>query len=416
MSEAEPDHHADASNAYRIKLGEKPCAVKFVESFGGFVVGTYDCLADLASARQRFPELDEEKIAEIYEETNHRIGSLYFFAPTSDGNDDPIYRLQIEHRCKHGGIFDMSLVQDERIYAAHANGHLARYSFDNSEFQNLDSIKVAQSNGALLTSIDTCSFGDRPPEANLLALVGDSLGRVTLVSATASSSFQVVASCDITADANPVWQVKFLPRDGTASSGRVVLILAAAEDSSWYIFRVENVEGATSAATFQRLHRNQDFQAGVTSICFLPTPCQDGDPRQIRLLLGSYDESIRHYKLSIDDWGNDSADRGAASIKVKSQLESLISIAGGGIWRLNRVDSELYIAAMYAGAYRLDIDALCQPAGQSIECQRLAIDVASTESDEGGMAPLHYGIDLSPRHSLACVVDYNNNCCIFVRL
>lgn len=395
MDEPVPNRSRTGGASYRVKLNEKPCAVRYVKLFGGFIVGTYDCLSDIGSARERFPGVSEEEVVRIYTDTNHRIGSLNFLCPISQEDANPVYQLQVALRCKHGGIFDMS-VADSHIYAAHANGYVARYSFDDVKFTSLESIKVTESNNTLLTSIDTYNMKEPAHGFSFLSIVGDSQGRATLVSGRQLE--KVIASCDITTNADPLWQVKFLPnQSGTGE----LIVLVAAEDSCWYVYRVKI---GREASTFKRIYRNQDFQSGVTSICF-PAPSHELE-FSFNVLLGSYDETIRLYKLKLD------ASRDG--VQVDSQLHPPIVLRGGGIWRLNLTeDNTILIAAMYAGSYRISAGFLCDEARPDrIECDKI---IGLELQDGHHEAPLHYGIDLSPQDSLVCIVDYNNNYCIFTK-
>ena len=307
-----------------------------------------------------------------------------------------IFKLKESLQCQHGGIFDLSLLE-ESIYVAHSNGFIARYEFvDNVGFKCCESIRVSSVQKTLLTSIDTCQRSNYGP----LVVVGDSTGRITAVEGNQDNLklAKISSKCDITKYADPVWQVKILPQ--TSDNVDQFIILVAAENSHWYVYKLEF---QPERSAFQCLATNRDFEAGVTSICLLPKRVHNIGTETIEVIFGSYDESIRMYEIKMSN--------NCELVDISSLFKLPLLIEGGGIWRLNCVQKRvLYIAAMYAGTYKINIDFLYG----TCRIKPLKIETNETKPSKDEWTPLHYGVDYSPQDSTACIVDYNNNYCIFV--
>jgi len=448
--------------AYAYELEVKPSALAYSSQLDAFIVGTYE-LIETKEAEERLKAdlrgfltgaLDSDlQCSKI----NSRFGSLYYFVNT---NSIYGYRQFDHHICESGGVFDISLVLEDgiknQIYVAHSNGSVGRYKIVIDKIQPIgDPIMVVEDTSILLTCIDT--FREPPNHhspTGTMVVVGDSKGNITSLTFARDGQQFDLAKVNVCQDA--IWQVRFLPlwlkdpfdRQSEFSSpllGKGRLVLVGAENSSWYIYEFKGGDQLV------QLYKNDDFKAGITSICNrLPAKRmynKSVNRRAHLVFIGSYDETIKEYVIErkICDDGSE----------LDVRLLGSIKLPGAGIWRINLVSwhdfktfveegndklvyDELNVATMYAkpskiqipvdvdvdlslrcsddldfdfppfdkGAIvtQLDIPTICKESGDKTE--------DNTEGTRN--APLYYGYIRSNINSNSCFTDFNNRLCIFV--
>lgn len=398
------------SEPYSIKLKQKPCVIKYVEKWSAFLVGTYECCSS--------SELGS------YLSLNYRIGSLVLFTQT-DGSDRFSIRETVE--CKNGGVFDFN-VRDDEIYVAHANNTISLYDYDgfnkdisyDKKLVYRNSVKPSEDSSILLTSIDTCSI--RNPENTcdkLYTAVGDSKGRLTIlcgedkhnrlgmvvdkVWVTDTGYSKKNRTCQPTGTGDPIWQVRWIhPTVSDTSTLERLHFIVGAENKGWFVFLFY-----VKHHRIQVLQKNFDFGAGVTSICIEPPLVEPAYPGELHLeaILGSYDETLRRYKIIIN----------TVEVRLRPAVIECIdqvSIKGGGIWRLTTNGENLYIAAMYAGCYRAKRANISSTLTNLTDGLTRLRPVPSGDSESESL-PLDYGIDVCQSQGIACLVDYNNRLCLF---
>lgn len=384
-----------------VRLDEKPCVVKYLEECDQFLIGTYQQITIEEAKPKLSIYLEEDEIPKRWESLNRRFGSLTIINNQSkpETNLKP-YEIICSLPCvSGGGIFDVFIhhkVNDTyNIYVAHANGMLGVYNYARNEITLLNTFKI-RDNAKMLTSVDYWTREiqqENFQDQTYRIVTGDSDGRVTVV----DNKGLICAKSDVS-PGDPIWQVKFI---GAPSC----YVIAASENSSWYIFKY-NDRGEEHFLE-QQYHMCKNYTAGVTSITILPG-CQFDETL---VLTGSYDETIRTYRIRLGE----EKELGVCHILPD------ISIPGGGIWRIKHTKANmpisgeqeynLYIAAMYAGSYSHKIN---YPGHESTQPTKLDFEIGP--QFECKEASLHYGIDVSSNDEVCCIVDFNNSLCYFVEL
>lgn len=147
---------------------------------------------------------------------------------------------------------------------------------------------------------------------------------------------------------------------------------------------------------FDLLHSNSDASAGVTSFNALSDSFQVTNSEhltrvQFVMLVGSYDEQLRLYRLGIE---LDSNFKSKLELQ-QAQLLKSIHIQGGGIWRMatsTPYNQFVLLSAMYSGVHAIHFQS-----NDPIEFSQTKL--SSESSDAGG--------DLEPQteqliYGLAC--------------
>ena len=157
--------------------------------------------------------------------------------------------------------------------------------------------------------------------------------------------------------------------------------------------------------------------AGITSFEFVPKLSQitaESDQKAITVLVGSYDEFLRIYRLhySWTDGDNDEEQNQECKLPLIDSTTSTmlykIHIDGGGIWRMKMFDSTISLAgdllvlisAMYSGAYLLSFssDLICEEnfgkcRTKCKEIKQLILPTDSKPSTDSDQGKLIYGIN-----------------------
>lgn len=424
-----------------VTLDQRPCVVQYLEHYNKFIVGTYELFPSLEDARLKLnSHLDEEQLKKTLERINNRAGKLILLR----GNDVSVPNIEYEFDCNAGGgVFDMKVRYNKldssyNIYVAHSNGTIGIYKLA-LNCGNKICLKehITVSGSKMLTSIDifpepgyredtsitpppgemffadpdnypchstssvlspTNVSGNNSPTTRLRStstpllsrlVVGDSSGFVTIV-----NRGEPIRE-DVTLNEDSTWQVKSLK----LSSGRSIIIVGA-ENSSWYIYGIDE-----QARRLILLYRNEfkDFTAGVTCISILDV-IRSTEYDLVEVLLGSYDETLQTYHVKLNHDGIS---------KPGVCHKNTISINNGGIWRVKQLKGinnkkQLCIAAMYAGSYILSLSG-----SESQTAEEKLSRIIDTESLKLNNKPLHYDIDVSSCNSTYCIVDFNNNLCLF---
>lgn len=384
-------------------LDQKPCVVCHVDHFNRFLVGTYELFTSLENARAKLSsEIDDRSLQENLNQINQRAGKLILI---DHSLDEP--RIDYEYDCLQGGgvfdarvCFDPSKPNAAAIYVAHSNGLIGIYELTQIEERLIIStkqhIKVSEPS-TLLTSIDSIyESKPQPDESSKTLVVGDSKGVLSVI-----DDSDVVAQAPLGQDES-IWQVRVFK-----TTQESCIIIVGAENCSWYIYHLDR-----AARKLSLLYKNQynDFGAGVTSICCLSRSLDQGCC-SFEILLGSYDESIQAYKITLD----------TKTVRVCHKGKR--SINGGGIWRIKLTRStqrdsadRLLISAMYAGSFALELPADCEISAVTnsaklfklLEVEKLGLPVQ----------PLHYDIAVAnmnlARDSLMCIADFNNSLCLLM--
>lgn len=478
------------SDLHFLTLSQRPCVVQYLEHYNKFIVGTYELLSSNDTARAKLPSwvaLDDDVIKQKLSSINERAGKLILI----DGAEDPnTTRVEYEFDCEiGGGIFDMKVRYEQisanySINVAHANGVIGLYtlSLDRGNKISLKEHSIADGS-SMLTCIDlfpdcddtmpgragnispqvntsgsasisssenassssislyprqantrtpfirleeqhTTIIPSSPTHQNSKLVVGDSTGFITVL----NRGKQIRADVS---QRESIWQVKTLK----LSSNRYI-ILVGAENSSWYIYGLEENQGFSDDRLIL-LYKNcsKDFSAGVTSITLLET-MRSAEYDLFEILLGSYDETLQMYHVKINQ---------EANTKPDVCHKHTIPIDQGGIWRVKliresteskqraasdkcerdehiqtskstrSVAHELCIAAMYAGSFTLSLASfmtdttgrLGAGAGDSKITQ--LVDLKALQLME---KPLHYDIDVTSSGNAFCIADFNNSLCL----
>lgn len=405
-----------------VSLDQRPCIVHYLEQFNKFLVGTYELFSYIDDARSKLnSRLSDEQLKKELEKINQRAGKLILLR----GNDVSAPCIEYEFDCEAGGgVFDAKVRYSRNdssysIFVAHSNGSIGVYKLAlqcGNKICLREHIKVTGS--TMLTSIDLVCENDGSidlpvsptlpsPSSNSAGssvstkgsinrldisipnvkrlVVGDSEGFVTMVVGSTQIRLDV-------ASGDSVWQVKSIK----LTSGQDI-VLVGAENSSWYILGLNEREEKLNIL-YQNSHK--DFSAGVTCISVLSIS-HFNEYDLIEVLLGSYDETIQMYHVKLKQDGLSRPD-----VCHKDTL----TIAGGGIWRIKshrgRTRRQLCVAAMYAGAYLLDLDHQTNLGS----VQSKLVDTASLKL---AYKPLHYDVDVSTFGTTYCIVDFNNSLCLF---
>lgn len=437
-----------------VRLPEKPCVIKHLEEFDEFLVGTYEQI-DQDELKIKLPELSDASEAclkDKLDSLNDRFGSLAIIR--RNNNHPAIFQTNHSIPCTSGGgVFDACTYYKKHdssymIYVAHANGVFGSYVYNQAG--GMKPLAVHRLDGSrMLTSIDYMPYGETVGKEQQdclsekksfkdgILVVGDSEGRIVVL----NNDGIIRTTLNVTPNKDPVWQVKFV----TIKDEAKCFVIVATEDASWLLLEYNH----TSNNLIQ-MYKNskRDFSAGITSISILASPpvvekgdtlvtpndnqsCDKSKCVELKLLLGSYDETIKLYSLSFSRQsdGDKSSQEARISLKVVRMGET--SIAGGGIWRINCFRNknsdndctkwDLYIAAMYAGSYLIRLNVFHQ--ADSIDGaitgsftfeaeKKLNFDTTNMGLDKD---PLHYGVDLLNDKSFYCIADFNNNLCYLAR-
>lgn len=163
-----------------------------------------------------------------------------------------------------------------------------------------------------------------------------------------------------------------------------------------------------------KLYENSDSMAGITSFEFVEFD-KFVDSTWITIMVGSYDEYLRIYRLEYTlENCNDSIQIESSSMIYKIHIE------GGGIWRMKTFVSYepsttvTLLSAMYSGAYLLWFDEQTFHSEDSIKnCQKSCKHIRKLElpsiSDDRTEQRLIYGINSKPDLSLILLSAFYNN-------
>lgn len=393
---------------YAVPLDSKPCVIEYVDAWSSFLIGTYNHIADGVESKY-----SKERIATM----NGRSGSLVIMK-----HDDVHEKFKISHSidCQDGGVFDFVICQ-QLIYVAHANDAIGLYEYQmNNGFTLRQSFKLDEANncGILLTTIDTFLVHPKPagspPTTYILA--GDSGGRVSIACGQTHEGIdQVLMQYQNIGDSRwidcgQVWTAKFVPIKDPSDFGDALFFIMATEAANWCLCRFD-----LTTNKFTILSKNlSEFKAGVISICFLAhdeknsAGSEDGDESgknnsRINVVLGSYDETIRSYEVKLPVIAGSFAE-----ITPREEVK----IENGGNWHIRLIKDRLYISSMYAGAFTADPNdiagTLTSLAGPDL--------ISRTIGDAREERSLTYGVGVSLRHNVACLVDYNQSHCVFIEV
>lgn len=295
---------------FLVPLPESPCCIDFV-STRTVIVGTY--------------ELDETS------GNGRRNGSLCL-----------IRDKQLIHRkvCPDGGVFNLQLVFPSQetecnshafVIVAHANGCLTLYKVS-TESPEITAVVRHETGSSLLSSVNVIPAG----ESSHWICAGASDGKIHLLKLHDYSRFKSVASHDENDSQQPVWCVQtFIFKDH-------LIIVSGSDDCSWRIFLL-----GKGSETPELIYKNSDAHSGVTSIHLQ----LEVTPERIAgiILIGSYDERIRSYRITVDS--------DLLPLVVRKKIKH---IPGSGIWRIRAVNHQespkLLIAGMYSGIHMCDSD------------------------------------------------------------
>lgn len=392
-----------------VKLAQRPCCVKYLDLYDAFLVGTYEllnCKENAIAKSSHLAELNEEQLDSHLIKINWRLGSFVVIKQDADRR----FRIINQFICdESGGVFDFVIAyQNDKsldIYAAHSNGTLGKYKLEQIDnhfwLSNQKQQDVPQTK--MLTCIDKLPSEQNPKDT---IVVGSSEGVISLF----EDSKLVIQKLCHTKD--PIWQVRCVK----LSLGRNIIIVGS-EDSFWYLYYVSL--SSECDLSLQLLYKSpqDEYSAGIT--CIIQMNCDihhKSDERfeAIEILVGSYDETFKCYRLTFDS-GHSS------NIELpKPQVELVFSksIVGGGVWRIKQIypadengNGRLYVAAMYAGSYKLCGSLVPSIGGRRFEWTepKELVEHRSLKFDE---KPLHYDIDYSPSSSACCIADFNNGICL----
>lgn len=386
-------------NVEIVSLDQRPCCVSYLESVDVFLVGTYQLLntRDDARARsQRLSRFSDDDLESYLIKINYRLGSFVVIREGTNGK----FKSVLKYDCQEsGGVFDFIPSEQDKdkcvILAAHSNGVFGVHELRHPAGAEVDmstTTLVDVPGAQMLTCID--KFSDKQGSIT----VGSSDGSISII-----RNGQVVLqkTCDTT---DPIWQVRCIQ----LNSGRK-LIFIGTEVSSWSVFEMKDTPDANQVSLdLIYRHSLREYNPGIT--CIVRLNCdikvETDDPETLRILVGSYDETLKCYQVAFE----------AEQDRPKVELICDKQIAYGGIWRLkqisdnqNRID-RLYIAAMYAGSYRLvNQGAPNEPLSYEQSEPKPLFELESYGFKE---KPLHYDIDYSSRASACCVADFNNSLCL----
>ncbi|KAI1294730.1 hypothetical protein HDE_05739 [Halotydeus destructor] len=294
-----------------LSLSHGPCVIELLdESSKMFIVGTY--------------ELDEEKQSEKDNADNNRKGSLLLVV-----NCECI----CQYECQNGGVFDFKVNGLNEVVVAHSNGTVAWYKIVGGVDIRLE--HYFDTGSEMLTSIDCCF------DILSTIAVGDSSGTVTVLQSSKDLS-SVVLSSRTKLSNDSIWRVKLVELDSAN-----FLMLTGSDDC---LFRVNKISGGLLQE--KPVLVNDDASGGVTSFEVIKT--NDVDNESVyEILCGSYDEHLRTYSLRTF-LSDDSKENAINSLKIEMTLTDANRIAEAGIWKVRKVNSLIFVAGMYAGAYVLE--------------------------------------------------------------
>lgn len=297
------------SDETAVLLSKSPCCLELL-SDDIVIAGTY--------------ELDEET-------GDTRTGSLCLVKDK---------QVLLEYECMDGGVFDLILVPEkaagvsDHVLVAHANGVIALYSVT-SRTPEVRIIARYETGCKLLTSLHVISSNE--PTTHWVG-AGSSDGGLHVTRLHSMSTFERVTRIQQNSDSQPVWCLRLI------KAGDHLLAVTGSDDCRWTIVLIDS----KGSEQVNKLYENKDAESGVTSI--LLNIIFDHESKKLSgcVWIGSYDEKIRSYSLSLDP-----------DLTVTVTASRVLRIPGSGVWRMRSVqlnEERVLIAGMYSGIHILDPD------------------------------------------------------------
>lgn len=289
-----------------------PCCVVMIdESRKLWLIGCYQLMDEKDSSKSVFVDI------------NQRFGSLVLIKGT-----EIIYELD----CVDGGVFDLRLVKNMEndvafVCAAHSNGSIAFYRVTIDQI--IPDVRH-KTQSEMLCSLSVI----QDDNDHTLVISGDSKGKFYLANDTTILNDHEISS-------EPIWCIHNI------SFQSKWMILLGSEDSLVRIFTVPRDDKSDVKRCKSVL---KDAGAGITSIAS-SIDVKDDLQEIHKIFVGSYDEHIRIYSLTVSRSRDDSAEQ-----LFRFSLLTRIYIENSGIWRIipiisNEVGTNLLIAGMYGGGY-----------------------------------------------------------------